>query len=101
VHLFNPESPTQIGEGGVTISADIHIDALRKAIILEDFAALAGRKFDELVVRPSPGGEALTPLTTKLSAVKFHLKDDGFLHAYVDVAPKTEGAAAGYFFLIL
>jgi len=93
VHLFNLGSTTQIGEDSVTISADVHVGALRKAIIHE-FPDTAGGEANKLVVKPTLGGEALTPLTTKLSAVKFHLKDDGFLHAYVAVPPKTEGAAA-------
>jgi len=94
VHLFNLGSTTQIGEDSVTISADVHVGALRKAIIHE-FPDTAGGEANKLVVKPTLGGEALTPLTTKLSAVKFHLKDDGFLHAYVDVAPKPEGSPAG------
>jgi len=100
VHLFNTGSTAQIGEGSVTISADTHVDALRKAIIHE-FPDTAGGEANKLVVRPTLGGEALTALRTRLSAVKFEFQGDGSFHAYVDVPPKPEGPAAGYFFLIL
>jgi len=75
VHLFNLGSTTQIGEGSVTILADVHVDALREAIIAKwKNSKLKDRDADELVVKPTLGGEALTPLTTKLSAINFTSK---------------------------
>jgi len=90
VHLFNTGSIAQIGEGSVIVSATNDVDDLRKAIIREGFSALEGRKFDELVVRPTRGGEPLTALRAKLSEVKFKCEDDRSLHAYVEVPPKAE-----------
>jgi len=55
VHLFNLGSTTQIGEDSVTISADVHVGALREAIIAKwKNSKLKDRDADELVVKPTP-----------------------------------------------
>lgn len=83
MHLFETGSTTQIGEGAITISADTHIDALREATIRK-FPETAGQEANNLVVRPTRGGEPLTALRTRLFAVRFKCEDDGSLHAFVD-----------------
>jgi len=93
VHVYETGSTTQIGEAGSATNANIN--DLRKAIFAKDFAGLEGRKFNQLVVRPTRGGEPLAA-RTKLSAVRFECEDDGSLHAYVEVPPKAEEAGIAF-----
>jgi len=80
-------------EDFVTISAANDVADLLEAIIRK-FPNTAGQEPNNLVVRPTRGGEPLMALRTKLSAVKFKCKADGSLHVYVDVPPRAAKAGS-------
>jgi len=92
--LVPPGSITQIGEDFVLVSDASDVADVREAVIRK-FPDTAGGEANKLVVRPNRGGEPLTALRTKLSAVKFEREDDRSLHASVEVPPKAEEGPAG------
>jgi len=98
VNLFNTGSTTQIGKGSVIISAANDVDDLRKGIIGKGFAASEGRKFDELIVKPTLHGVPLDP-ETDLAKVEFERNVNGKLQAYVDVPSRPGNDFKNFGFL--